>query len=301
MSFKELITRFEASFDSIDRRRLRSPAVRRQLLIFAMLILIIGGYFSFRDQPDLLDRVNWRPVVLLYFVGVPTIILLSSVEFVTMARMLGKRIELSAAFEVVVIGAAANLLPIPGGAVTRVTALKLAGVELREAAATMAMMTVMWLGLAVVIAGVAVTYLGSPTVGIGASILGAGAVLLSCIFPGASHTRRGAVFASLIVKLLLVLADGGRIYLALYALGFGVNPAQALVFVVAGALGSAVSIMPAGLGVREALAALVAPFAVLAASTGFLAAALSRMVDLAVVGPLAACLAMRRNRLSDAN
>ena len=89
-------------------------------------------------------------------------------------------------------------------------------------------------------------------------------------------------------------------YLALYALGFDVKPAQALVLVVAGALGSAVSIMPAGLGVREALAALVAPFAVLAASTGFLAAALGRMVDLAVVGPLAACLAMRRNGLSDA-
>ena len=265
-----------------------------------MTILIIGGYISFRDQPDLLDRVKWRPMVILYFVGVPIIIFLSTVEFVAMARVLGKRVKLAAAFEIVIIGAAANLLPIPGGAVTRVTALTLAGVGLREAAATMAMMTVMWLGLAVVVAGAAVTYLGSPTIGIAASIAGAGAVLFSCIFPGANQIRRGAVFASLVVKLLLVLADGGRMYLALYALGFAVKPEQALVLVVAGALGSAVSIMPAGLGVREALAALVAPFAVLAASTGFLAAALSRMVDLAVVGPLAASLVMLRKNQSDA-
>lgn len=301
MLLKKFIAGAEGLLASLGGERLRSETTRRNLLVFAALLLAAGLYLSFRFQPGLLERLDWRPALLLFALGVPAIIFLSTLEFVVMGRILDRRISLATAFEVTVIGAAANLLPIPGGAVTRVTALKLAGAGLRESATTMVMMTIMWLGVALMTSGAAVIYLGSKPPGVVALAVGFGAVVLAFFFTGSPVATFRATLASLVLKIFLVMADGLRIYLALLALGFDVAPSQALVLVVAGALGSVVSIVPAGLGVREALAALLAPLAGLAASVGFLAAALSRMIDLAVVAPLALWLALRRPGSSTSN
>jgi hypothetical protein len=294
MLLKRFIAGTESLFTSLGGERLQSPKARRGLLVFAALILLAGLYLSFRYQPGLLDRLEWQPALILFLLGVPLIILLSSLEFVVMGRILGRRIQMATAFEVTVIGAAANLLPIPGGAVARVTALKLAGAGLRESATTMVMMTIMWVGVALMFSGGAAIHLGSEVPGVVALAVGLGAVTLAFFFTGSPSATFGSTLASLALKVCLVMADGARIYLALSALGFEVRPVQALVLVAAGPLGSAVSIMPAGLGVREALAALLAPLAGLAAAAGFLAAALSRIIDLAVIAPTALWLAFRR-------
>ncbi len=291
---KRFIAGTESLFASLGGDRLRSASARRMLLVIAALVLVAGLYLSFRYQPGLLDRLDWRPALVLFALGVPLILLISSLEFAVMARILGQRVSLATAFEVTVIGSAANLLPIPGGAVARVTALKFAGAGLRESATTMVMMTIMWLGVALMVSGGAAIYLGSQLPGVVALSAGLCAVIMAFLFTGSPVATFGPVMASLILKIFLVAADAVRIYLALSALGFDATPVQALVLVVAGALGSVVSIVPAGLGVREALAALLAPLAGLAASAGFLAAALSRIIDLAVVAPVAFWLAMRR-------
>lgn len=294
MLLKRFIAGTESLFASLAGERLQSVKLRRGLLVFAALILVAGLYLSIRYQPGLLDRLDWQPALILFVLGVPLIILLSSLEFAVMVRILGRRTSLATAFEVTVIGAAANLLPIPGGAVTRITALKLAGAGLRESATTMVMMTIMWVGVALMVSGGAAIHLGSELPGAVGLVVGFGAVALAFFFTGSPAATFSATLASLLLKVGLVMADGARIYLALSALGIDVVPAQALVLVVAGALGSVVSIMPAGLGVREGLAALLAPLAGLAASAGFLAAALSRIIDLAVVAPIALWLAFRR-------
>lgn len=293
MLLKRFIVGTESLFASLEGERLRSPKLRRAVLIFAAFILAVGLYLSFRYQPGLLDRLEWQPALFLFVFGVPSIILLSSLEFAVMVRILGQRIDMATAFEVTVIGAAANLLPIPGGAVARITALKFAGAGLRASATTMVMMTVMWVGVALTFSGGAIIYLGNEALGAVALAIGIAAVTLAFFFTGSPSATLGATLTSLALKVLLVLADAARIYLALSALGFDVRPVQALVLVVAGALGSVVSIMPAGLGVREGLAALLAPLAGLAASAGFLAATLSRIIDLAVVAPIAFWLAFR--------
>lgn len=293
MLLKRFIAGTESLFASLGGERMRSAKLRSGLLAFAALLLVGGLYLSFRHQPGLLERLEWQPALILLVLGVPLIILLSSLEFVVMAQILGRRIHMAAAFEVTVIGAAANLLPIPGGAVARITALKLAGAGLRESATTMVMMTIMWVGVALIFSGAAAIHLGSEVPGAVALAVGLGAVILSFFFTGSPSATFGPTLASLMLKVCLVMADGVRIYLALSALGFEVRPVQALVLVVAGALGSVVSIMPAGLGVREGIAAMLAPLAGLAASAGFLAAALSRMIDLAVVAPIAFWLAFR--------
>jgi uncharacterized protein (TIRG00374 family) len=95
------------------------------------------------------------------------------------------------------------------------------------------------------------------------------------------------------VRSVLVVLDAIRIYLCLAALGTDATFAQASAFAVASAAGSAVSIVPGGLGVREAVTAALAPAVGLAAAVGFLAAALNRLIGLPVMVPLALWLSLR--------
>ena len=90
-----------------------------------------------------------------------------------------------------------------------------------------------------------------------------------------------------LAKLLLVATDVFRIYLCFLALGEAAHFAQAAAFAVAAVLGSAVSVVPAGLGVREAVSAGLAPLVGLAPALGFLAASLNRLLDLVTVLPIA--------------
>jgi hypothetical protein len=95
---------------------------------------------------------------------------------------------------------------------------------------------------------------------------------------------------------MLVIVDSARLFLCFAALGVDASFAQASGLAVAGVLGSAVSIVPAGLGVREGVAAAISPIVGLAASFGFLSAFLNRLAGLVVIAPLAAMLSLRTSR-----
>jgi uncharacterized membrane protein YbhN (UPF0104 family) len=66
--------------------------------------------------------------------------------------------------------------------------------------------------------------------------------------------------------------------------------------VVGSVVGSAVSIVPAGLGIRELVSAGLAPVIGIEASAGFLSAAVSRVLEVVVLVPLALVLARRLER-----
>ncbi len=95
------------------------------------------------------------------------------------------------------------------------------------------------------------------------------------------------------IKLLLVFMDSARIYFCFAALGVHASFAQASGLAVAGVLGSAVSIVPAGLGIREGVSAAISPIVGLEAALGFIAVFLNRLVGLSVLTPVATYLSFR--------
>ena len=99
----------------------------------------------------------------------------------------------------------------------------------------------------------------------------------------------------LFLKCAMVLVDAIRIYWCFMALDITVDFSQASTFVISGVLGSAVSIVPAGLGVREYVSAGIAPIIGIAASAGFLTATLNRVVGLCGILPLAGILILMKN------
>jgi uncharacterized protein (TIRG00374 family) len=95
------------------------------------------------------------------------------------------------------------------------------------------------------------------------------------------------------MALLLCLTEHIRFYLCLLALGVEPGFIRAAIPTVAGALGSLVGIVPAGLGVREFAAGALGAAVGLSPEASFMAALLMRVCGLAILVPTALALGLR--------
>lgn len=282
----------------VDVARLDRPRMKSALLALATAGFLAGIAISIYRQPQIFTDLNWRPALLLILVGVPITIVLHATDFMLSAWLADRRVTLLKACEIVTIGAAASLLPIPGGTLTRIIGLKTAGANYRVGAASTLLVAAIGLSVSFVYAGVAVILLGNGVVG--AILVCSGGIPLIATLIFAQKLSGNPRIWTLVLanKLMMMVVDAIRILWCLSALGFQVDLTEASAFVVAGTVASAVFVVPSGLGVQEALSAAVAPLAGVAATAGFLAASVNRMATMLLIAPLAALLAWRNRVVS---
>ena len=147
-----------------------------------------------------------------------------------------------------------------------------------------------WLGTALLMAGIADAAVnrraGSAIViaaGIGALVVAFGLVRQAA---GNDAVRRRGWWWIWVCEVAQVLVGAGRLALAVAAIGSPVDLSQALGLAVAPVAGSALGVLPGGLGVRETIAATIAALVAMPAAIGGAAAAVDRLLGLAVVAVL---------------
>jgi uncharacterized membrane protein YbhN (UPF0104 family) len=274
----------------------RKPGFKRAVLVVAVAVLIVGVALSLNQQPQALTALDWRKLLPVVVVGIPVTISLSTVEFILTGRLIGQRISFLRALEVMVIGAAANIMPVPGSAMVRLASLKAGGATYRDATAAVLFVAVVWLGIALFYAGASISVAtGGP---VGPVFLLAGLVTLLVSALAAMRASLGPAFtlSIMVVKLLMVITDAARLLLCLGAIGATTTFAQASALSLSSVVGSAVSIVPAGLGIREVVAAALSPTVGLAIASGFLAATVNTVLGLMTITPLAMLLALRNRQ-----
>ncbi|NRD90097.1 hypothetical protein C8024_12465 [Sphingopyxis sp. BSNA05] len=117
---------------------------RQVVLLVAVFALVAGIYFSFRSQPDLFRDARLLPIVILALFAVPVTIYFNALEFVLSGRLLGYKVGLKSAAETSVIGGVANMLPLPGGVLVRVAALKAEGASVAKSTSVIAFVAFIW-------------------------------------------------------------------------------------------------------------------------------------------------------------
>lgn len=270
-----------------------SPGARRVALAVSVIAMIVGVVVSIYRHPDVFREINWTPAVVALLAGIPLTVLLNALNFMITGRLVNKRFRLGVATEVAIVSTAANLLPLPGGPLTRAAALKGAGTGLREAGVAV-------LVTALLRAGTAFLYSGIWILLVGHSLLGAIFVTVG-ILVGAWSCGRLAVIggakllsAAIAVQLGMILVDMGRIALCLKAVGEAGTIQQASALTVSGVAGSLVGIVPGGLGIREGVAAALGAVVSVPPAIAFLAAVINRIIGLTGITPVALLLALRR-------
>ena len=271
----------------------QSSLLRRFVLFCAVLFLFGGLLLSLSRQPTLLRDIQVRPALLVIAIGVPATVVLNAIEYMFMGSMVGVRIPFKSGLRISIVASAANMLPLPGATIVRVAGLKAAGGAMRASTSVVGIVALIWIGVAFAFCGLAVSV---THVDFGAAFLALGvSTLVFALIIGTRVMRIAprVLLIVLMIKLSLVLVDTFRIYLCLLSLGVGASYLQSSGFAISSVAGSAVSIVPAGLGVREAVSAAVAPLVDLQPSIGFLAASLNRLLALIVVVPCGVYLAYR--------
>lgn len=280
-----------------DTARAR-PLWMRIVLGLAACGFILGIYLSYRAQPDLLENLNWGVLALVAAVGIPVTVILNTLEFQASAKLVGQRFSLVQAAEITIIGSVANMLPIPGGTMVRVAALKAGGASIKRGTAATLLVSGLWIGISFIYSGLWLFWLEITAFNLGVLLLGIGLLAIATsVFLSLKLSNNWSILAHLsVLKVGLVIVDAARIFGCLLALDYAASFAQASVLAVSGVLGAAVSIVPAGLGIREGVAALLAPVVSVSVASAYLAASLNRITGLAVMTPVALYLALRRNR-----
>jgi uncharacterized membrane protein YbhN (UPF0104 family) len=283
----------------LDQRA--KPLSRRTQLTVTVVIsvlLVIASVWAWRRAHLSLSDIDWIALLVAFVVAAPATLGLKMLEYDAAARLVGTRAHFRRALDVSVVSSAANLLPIPGSLIVTTHALSEQGATYGEAAFASAIPSLAWLGIAGLIGGVSIVAAGSAIVGAlvavgGAVCLGiAGVMFLRSAPP---HGRPQLAVRIVVIETTWVGLSGFRMWLALRAIGVTATPAQVLALAVAGAMAVAIGFLPAGLGAREALIALLSPIINLPLSQGVVLGVIDRVVWVTFLALAAVALSIWRS------
>jgi hypothetical protein len=193
------------------------------------------------------------------------------------------------ALRTVLVATAANLLPLPAGAVVRIQAMREEGVGGGRATSINVIGAGAWIATGLLVAALAAVG-SAPTVAVvltlGAGLAGVGLAVALVARTATVPTARASTLL-VGIEAVTVVIHGLRLVVVLLALGLDVTVRQGLTLGAATPLAAAAGVFPSGIGLAEALTALIAPLVALPAAAGFAATAFGRVVGLLVIVPLA--------------
>lgn len=262
------------SFDLLSQQRV---LLRKIGVALAVIVFAVGIFLALKSAPDLVHRIKLGPYLVLVCVAVPFTAGLNTIEFRLLALMAGKRATWLNSFEVSVYTSAANMLPIPGGLITRTAAMRAHGVHLRTSVALTISFLALWAASAFCYSGYWLMYLGQTLIGLSFELFGF-LVLAACItYYVRSSISWLQVMAAMLIRIAGLVLEAVRLMFAGWSLGMMIGFDQASIFSTAAVVGSTISIVPAGLGIAEAAVALLSPLAGIVPSSGFLMAVANRI------------------------
>lgn len=297
-----LAARVVALGRALATRRSFSYTQQRVLLGLSTLLFVVATVLAARNLPPIEHGIRWVAFVVVGLVGVPATVWLNGAEFSAIARLTGHRIDQLERIRIAVLGAAANLLPVPGSIIVRTEVLRRRGASLRGIGWATAVTAAAWAGMTGLIAGLLLAVLSTRRLGGALAVIVCAAVCTGAAL--AVRRRRGPDWGPLVryvlsVEAASILVGGMRLWAVLVGLGFSVGIEQAMALTIAGLVTSAVGFAPGGLGVRELAAAAISPIIGLPASVGLMAAAINRLIELAVLSPLSVGLLARWRSTAD--
>lgn len=245
----------------------------RGILAFGLLLFLAGTAWSATQMNLSWSRLNWTSVGMAMLLMMPSV-WLNAVELQLCARVADGRMGMAQALRHSNIATLANLLPLPGSVLVRGGALMKSGASLRISGKIVVAAGLTWLGIATSISFAA----AMPSE---QGFFVAATALLPVIAIMRWVARRSGINVALgfiAVRLGLLAFMGARLFYCFAAIGVTTAPAEVAVYTVASVLGSVAGVVPAGLGVSEGIAAVLALLVESSPVSAFISVGLNRVL-----------------------
>jgi len=267
---------------------LDSARTRRIGVLLAAVVFFGGLSLALAARgAELLREVDFAAWALV-LACVPLTVLANSCQFWLTARMLHVPMPPVRAVLVTLLSTAANVLPVPGGSVVRVAALKRVDTTYRQGAVATLLVGGNRIGIGLSFAGCALLALDFERLGAVALVCGlvacGGAGLGLCVSQKAGATLLSALAGA---QSAMVFTSTLRLWLGFRALGEPAAALEAVTLTLSSIVAAIVGFAPAGLGVDGVTTAGIAMTIGIPASLAFIVAALNRISGLIVAGLLA--------------
>ena len=263
------------------RRFFSSKLVYRVLVLAVFLIFLVAGQSLGLN----LNSISWHWLLLSAALAIPLLVC-NAGEYWLIAKTNGLNLKLAHCIRVTLIGSVANLLPIPGQSATRIADMGSRDVTLPRAAGTTLAAGALWAGWLFLVAGAASLDQKNALWPATLSAAGVLCCLLSMMRISDSRSRFRWLLAGSGIELLSVLIAWLRLMLSFEALGIEYTYSSVAVLLCANVVAAVIGLTPAGLGIREGAAALIAPLVDISAIVAAVSIALTRFIGMAVSASL---------------
>lgn len=258
-----------------DRLKRWSQARQKMLVFLFASFFAVGIGYSFVALDLKLTDLN---LFALFTVAcfVPVSIIFNGLELQLCAKVASRHLSFGKAIGYGSMATIANLLPIPASIIIRGGALVSSGARIAQAGRILVAAAAMWLVMAIGISGFFLT-----TSWIAGIITLASAVLIVAISLWISNRSSvETAFSFIGVRAIMLVVLIIRLYFCFIAINSAIALEEAAIYSVAGIAGTAVAIVPAGLGIAEGFGALIAEAAGSDPAAAFLALGLNRILGL---------------------
>lgn len=249
----------------------------RPITLAAIGIFLVGSVWSFTGLDLTLARLN---LVALLVLTVPmglVMLVYSALSLMLMASAAAVRVGFWDALRTSGRAQIAEALPLPGGAIVRGAALMGAGASLATSSALVIATALLWIALAALGAGAILTTSVSLA---GWTLLGLGLVVTVAALLGVARIGGPANAGLTLVHRLVGLGIAAlRLWLSFMVVQAPLPLPDTLPYAFAAVAGSASSLAPGGLGISEALGALMANLVNASPQSAFLALAINRIAQ----------------------
>ncbi len=274
-------------------RRKPSPRVERILLAVSFVAFVVLGVLAIKNFPDV-AHTRWGILLAAGILGQCASLVFNAGEFAVTARFVGQRVPMHRAMRVTIIGSAANLLPLPGGALVRVQALAADGARYRHSLTAAAAIGVTSVGSTFIVVGLANTGTAGTWTVLGLIALGIVVIAIAAAMlrTAAPSSRRAARYS-----LYFVLVEAGYAIMASFRMwgifqGLGVHVSIPAAFALSGvgSIATAASFFPGELGIKELIVGLVSPLVGVKVAVGITGAVVTRLFGFAILAVAASSL-----------
>lgn len=264
------------------RAWLDRPGTRRAFKVAGLTFVVLGTLWSAASLNLTWSELSPGLLLLNLLILAPLNFVIAGVSLRINARALDVGMTHGKSLYTVAVADIAELLPLPAGAFVRGAALVNAGASIAQSTQIVLLTSVLTLLMTLCLSLTALGILSGPIWAWLALASGAGLVVVSLmLFRMVSVTHIAPMFGIRILLLMLTLT---RLVVAFATFGSSIGLTEAALYVIAPTLGAAVAIVPAGLGLNEAIAAGLASLIAASSASAFLAVALNRVLSLAAGG-----------------
>ncbi len=265
-----------------------STQVKSIALLVSLLIFIGGIILSIQYNPGLIKDVNWVFIFIILLVGVPITVSINAIRYILTGNLIKRKIPIISALNITVFSTVANMLPLPGGVLVRIAGLKTVDISYQKGISATILVFIVWVAMTCLYAASALYLITFEVTIIEITVYVVGIVLLGLSIYLLKKMRAQIWLILLILgtELFAAATDAFRLWLCFLALSEQVDFLNSSVLTISAVVGSAISIVPAGLGLREATTALIAPIVNISASAGFVVTALNRLIGFIGIIPL---------------